>query len=233
MATLIVYSPARTGDSKAYVSGASGGDQFPNDGQTVRPFQEHRGGGHRHHQQPEALRPGQRPRRNHLGRRHHRGRDRPTYSPTRFNDGSGMVQLTYSTNPPTGLTLVAVRQQPDDLMAATVKLRPQPPPRARRPAAPGRRPRPGRETDGQRRMHARSGAGVRGRGGRPLRRPHRRVRPHGSGEAVGQVVARKYTAHWIESGTKFMRPRRILGQAARKSGLRTGRGRNRRGTRGG
>ena len=38
IATLTVYEPSRTGDSKAYVAGASGGDQFPNDGNTFIHF---------------------------------------------------------------------------------------------------------------------------------------------------------------------------------------------------
>ena len=48
------------------------------------------------------------------------------------------------------------------------------------------------------------------------------------GEAVGRVVATKYTAHWLESGTRFMAPRRILRTAARRSGYRIGRSRSRR-----
>jgi hypothetical protein len=113
VATLVVYEPTRNGDSKTYVAGASGGDQVPNDGQTILHFKNTSGGpitatinsqrtcdqGFDH---DEAVVVGASTGDEMAG----------PYSPTRFNDGSGFVQITYSANPPTGLTVVAVRTRP-------------------------------------------------------------------------------------------------------------------------
>jgi hypothetical protein len=113
MATLVVYEPTRNGDSKTYQTLTSGGDQVPNDGKTVLHFKNTSGGSIT--VTAASARPCDQ------GSTHNEtivvaattgDEIAGPFGPSRFNDASNMLQLTYSTNPPTGLTCAPVRVNP-------------------------------------------------------------------------------------------------------------------------
>lgn len=106
MAVQTVYPLSRNGDSKAYAAGASGGDTVPNDGRTFLHFKNSSGGsitvtiasvqpcnqGQTHN---ETVVVGATTGDEMAG----------PFDVSRF---SGTLALTYSANPPTGLTLAAL-----------------------------------------------------------------------------------------------------------------------------
>lgn len=113
MAVLTVYAPTRNGDSKTYQTLTSGGDQVPNDGYTVLHFKNTSGSS------ITVTVDSQKP--CDQGSDHNEtivvaattgDEIAGPYGPARFNDAGNMLQLTYSTNPPTNLVCAPIRVVP-------------------------------------------------------------------------------------------------------------------------
>jgi hypothetical protein len=114
MATIAVTEPNRNGDAKSFVAGASGGDNVSNDGMTLLYFRNTSGGAIT--VTVDSYKPCDQ------GADHNEtivvgattgDEIAGPFSPTRFNDpADNLMKWTYSANPPTGLTVAAVRVRP-------------------------------------------------------------------------------------------------------------------------